>query len=194
MKNKNVINRLCVFLGIAFIVSAALLMFSWQKNMRSAQQAAEACVQVIRASIPQPHGAVPEERRNNTMAVLSVNGTDFVGLLEMPRYGSVLPVAADWKRPDEYPCRFSGSVYDGSLQVGLTSQKGQYDFYREICVGDSLFFTDMEGNRYAYTITDLRYEKHADQATLQRKDAAFTLFVKNIHALEYLIIFCDIAD
>ena len=80
------------------------------------------------------------------------------------------------------------------MQIGATSQKGQYDFYREVSVGDSVFFTDMEGNRFSYTVMDIRYEKHADQAILQREDSALTLFVKNVYALEYIVIFCDTAS
>ena len=78
------------------------------------------------------------------------------------------------------------------MQIGGTSQKGQYDFYRDISVWDSVFFTDMEGNRFSYTVTDIRYEKNADQSTLQRKDASLTLFVKNVYAFEYILIYCDV--
>ena len=127
------------------------------------------------------------------MSVLSLEGKDFSGILEMPRYGSILPVGAQWGNPSRYPHCFSGSIYDGSIQIGATSQKGQYDFYREISVGDSLYFTDMEGNRYAYTVTDLRYEKRVDQTVLQRKDAALTLFIKNVYGFEYIIVFCDVS-
>jgi hypothetical protein len=78
------------------------------------------------------------------------------------------------------------------MQIGGTSQAGQYAFYREISVGDTVCFTDMEGNRFAYSVTDVRYEKRADQAALQRKEAALTLFIKNVYAFEYIIVFCDL--
>ena len=126
------------------------------------------------------------------MPVLSLDGTDLVGILEMPLYESALPVRADWGEPTRIPRCLSGSIYDGSLQIGATSQPGQYDFFRSLSVGDSVFFTDMEGDRYALTISDLRYAKHADQEALQSRDAALTLFIKNIYAFEYLIVFCDV--
>ena len=174
------------------MVAAAAVLLRWQWGIRASQQQVQTYVHTLRTLLPEPQGAVPEERSDNTMPVLSLNGSNFIGILEMPNYASALPVCADWGQVSQYPCCLGGSVYNGSIQIGGTSQKGQYDFYREISVGDTLFFTDMTGNRYAYTVADLRYEKHADQAALQSREAALTLFVKNIYGLEYLVIFCDV--
>ena len=80
------------------------------------------------------------------------------------------------------------------MQIGGTSQKGQYAFYREISVGDAVFFTDMTGNRYAYTVKDIRHRDHADQTALQCVDAALTLFIKNVYGFEYVIVFCDVLE
>ena len=165
----------------------------WRWNISSSEKQAQYYVSTLQALIPEPQNAVPEERRDNTMAVLSVDGIDFVGIVELPRYGSALPVCADWGEVSKYPCRFSGSIYDGTMQIGATTQKGQYDFYRERSLGDTVCFIDMEGNRYTFTITSLRYEDHADQTALQQRESALTLFIKNIYSFEYLIVFCDIS-
>lgn len=128
------------------------------------------------------------------MPVLSVDGINFAGILEMPKYSSALPVCADWGSLFNYPCCLSGSVYDRTIQIGSTSQKGFYDFYREISVGDTLFYTDMEGNRFSYTVTGIRHAQHADQSTLRQSDADLTLFIQNIYAFEYILIFCSETD
>ena len=185
-------NQLCVLMGICLLVVAALVLILWQWSIHKSQQEATKYVQIIHTSIPEPQGAPLEERRDNTMSVLSINGKDFVGILEMPQFGSVLPVCADWGEVSKYPCRLDGSIYDRTMQIGGTSQKGQYDFYREVSVGDRVFFTDMEGNRFSYEVTDIRYEKHADQAALSRQDAALTLFIKNVYDFEYIVLFCNV--
>ena len=184
--------KICLALGIALLVAAIAFMVGWICRVNGAVKNLSAYVGSIEAVIPEPVGAVPESRRDNDMATVSIDGIDFVGLLEMPANGSKLPVASDWGAVTKYPCRFGGSVYDKTLQIGLTSQKGQYDFYREISVGDSVFFTDLEGNRFGYSVADIKYEKSASLEALSQKGSALTLFVKNIYSTEYILIFCDV--
>ena len=193
-KNKSFARRICVLAGTCLLILSVLLSVLWQWGIRSSEQKMESSVHTIRTLIPKPQSAVPEERRDNTMSVLSMDGTDYVGILEIPRYGSTLPVCADWGSVSKHPCRLSGSIYDRTMKIGGTSQKGQYDFFREISAGDAVYFTDMEGNCYTYEVTDIRYEKRADLTALQREDAALTLFIKNIYAFEYIVIFCNTVD
>lgn len=191
-RKRSLARRICILAGVCMLAAAAAMPVLWQHGMRVSAQQAAAYVHTLRTLMPEPQSAVPGARSNSAMPALPLDGTDFIGILEMPLHGSALPVCADWGRQDRYPCRFGGSIYDGTLQIGATSQSGQYDFYRNISVGDSLFFTDMEGSRYALTVTDLRYEQHAGQAELQRRDAALTLFIKNVYSFEYIIVFCDV--
>ena len=192
MKKEFSIQKICVLVGMGLLVAAVVMLALWSWNISSSEKQMHYYVNTLQSLIPTPQNAVPEERRDNTMSVLSVDGTDFVGILEFPRYASALPVCADWGETAQYPCRFSGSIYDGTMQIGATTQKGQYDFYRELSVGDRVIYTDVEGNRYTFLIIGLRYEKHADQTTLTQKDAALTLFMKNIYSFEYLVVFCDV--
>ena len=184
--------RLFIIVGICLLVIAGVALITWQWGIHVSQQKLDGYVQTIRQRIPESQNAVPEERRDNTMSVLSIDGTNFVGILEMPKYGSSVPVCGDWGRVWEYPSRLNGSVYDRTIQIGATSQKGQYDFYREISVEDSVYFTDMEGNRFAYTVSDIRYEAHADQTTLKKENADLVLFIQNIFAFEYIIVYCNV--
>ncbi len=194
MKRKGLsIQKTCVFVGVFLLLGAVVMLALWRWNISSSEKQAQHYVTTLRSLIPEPQNAIPEERRDNTMSVLSIDGINFVGLIELAHYDSALPVCADWGKTSKYPCRFSGSIYDGTMQIGATTQKGQYDFYRELSVGDTLDYIDVEGNRYTFTITSLRYEKHVDQAALQQEDAQLTLFIKNIYSFEYLLVFCDIS-
>ena len=192
--NKPFISKICVLAGISLLVIGLLALFIWQWNIISSIQKSKTYVEILNNLIPEPQGAVLEERRDNSMSVLSIDGADFVGIIEMPGYESALPVSADWGHLTKYPCRFSGSIYDGTMQIGATSQKGQYDFYREISVGDTVIFMDAAGNRYTYTVTNLQYKSHADQTVLNREESALTLFVKNVYDFVYLIVSCNVVS
>ena len=184
--------KICILLGACLLVGAVIIFALWRWNINASEKQALYYVNTLQSLIPEPQSAFPEERRDNTMSVLSVDGVDFVGLVELPHYESTLPICADWGKTTKYPCRFNGSVYDSTLQIGATTQKGQCDFYRELSVGDILNYVDVEGNRFSFTVTSMSYEKHIDQATLQKEEADLTLFIKNIYSFEYLVVFCKV--
>ena len=110
--------KICVIAGVCLIVASMVLLVVWQWGIGSSEKQAKYYVDTIRTLIPEPQGAVLEERRDNTMSTLSVDDTDFVGIIEIPRYESSLPVCADWGDISDYPCLFSGSIYDRTMKVG----------------------------------------------------------------------------
>ena len=131
-KNSNIVQRVCVSVGIGLLAAGVLLLVLWQGSIRTAQTQTAEHVHTLRTLMPEPQGTALQARYDNTMATLTLDGTDYIGILEMPQHGSALPVSAAWGKPNRQPCRFDGSLYDGSLMIGATSQKGQYDFYRAI--------------------------------------------------------------
>ena len=191
IRSKLSIRKLCLLIGIGLLAGAVITLVVWQWNINASRDMSQNYVQKLRTIMPEPINATLEARRDNALPVLSIDGTDFVGIVEMPRYNLSLPICADWGQNSDLPCLFNGSIYNSTLQIGATSQKGQFDFYREISVGDQILFYDMEGNRYILEITGLKYEDHIDQTTLQKEDAAMTLFIKNMYAFEYLVIYCN---
>lgn len=180
-----------LFGAFLIILGIAVLVF-WQWNIQTSSKKTVYYTDTLRTLMPEIQSAAPEKRLNNSMSALSLDGVDFAGIIEIPRFRSSLPVGASFGKIHKYPCIFSGSVYDGTIKIGATSQDGQYDFYREISVGDTVLFTDMEGNRFTYSVTDLRYEKHADTTTLSKKESSLVLFIKNVYSFDYLIVYCNV--
>ena len=194
MKNqkRSIFQSICLLAGAVMMAAALVTLVFWQWNIHASAKAAVEHVHTLRTLIPEPQGAMPEARRDNSMPVLSLEGEDYIGILEIPAFGSVLPVGADWGNITRYPCCFSGSVYDGSIRIGATTQAGQYDFYRDISVGNALYFTDMTGNRYGYVVADIRYTRHAGEETPDSREADLTLFLQNVYAFEYIQIYCKV--
>ena len=81
MSRKNdVIRKIQIIIGVCLLAAATILLFVWQWNIHASEQKAKEYVSVIRELIPEPQGAVPEEKRDNTMSTLTIDGTDFVGM------------------------------------------------------------------------------------------------------------------
>jgi sortase A len=185
------LRKALIIIGASLLVGAILLLVAWQWNIHTSEQKAKEYVNAIRELIPEPQGAVPEERRDNTMASLSIEGEDFVGILEIPRFNSGLPIGASWGSPSKYPCRLRGSVYDRTIQIGGTSQKGQYDFYRDLCVGDSVFFTDMDGNLFSYRMVSMEVLKDTAVKDMYSGGYDLTLFTCTYSGESRVTIRCE---
>lgn len=185
---RQLLSKALVIAGICLLACALVGTVAWQWNMQTWAKRAQETADTLISLLPQARDAVPEARRDNTMSTLCVNGTDFVGVIEMPAYSLTLPVGNDWGKTEQNPCRFDGSIYDGTMQIGASNQKGQFDFYREISLGDILTYTDMEGNRYTYAVRYIDSARHADRQTLAEKGAPLTIFIKNVYGFEYLIV------
>ena len=189
----NKLRPICIGIGILLILSAAVWLIFWQISAYRNTALLQSYVDILYEHIPQAQDAVPESRTDNTMPSLNVKDENFVGVIEFPRNAAALPVGAVWSTDHRYPCRYDGSVYDGTLIIGAANQRGQFDFVKEISVGNLLSVTDMTGSRFSYKVSDIRYSDHADQEVLYHDAADLTIFVKNIYALEYIMIYCTAA-
>ena len=191
MKQKKInLRQVCLSAGIILILSAMVWLILWQISAQKNTEQIQAYIDMLYELIPEPQASVLEPRTNNTMPSLNVKNENFVAIIEVPMNTASFPIGASWNTNNMYPCRYDGSVYDGTLIVGTTNHKGQFDFVKEITVGNALYITDMTGNRFSYNVTDIRYSNHADNDVLYNNKADLTIFVKNIYALEYIILYC----
>lgn len=185
------VRRLCVVSGSVLIAAALIWAGCWYGSAALYASHCRDYTQKIHAVMPPIQNAAPQARMDNRMPVLSAAGKDFVALIEFPAYDAELPVCNNWGSPNRYPCRFAGSVYDGSLVIGSTDRSGQMDFAEFLNVGDAVYLTDMTGSRYMYRITDIRIFDHADREVLCNGEGALTFFVKNTMGFHYRIIRCS---
>lgn len=179
-----------VLIGVILVVLSVLLITVYQIIFYKSAQKNQMYVDIISKSIPPVCDEIAETRIENTMPSFEVDGEDFVAVIEFSVNGIRLPVGNSWNKKNYYPCRYSGSVYDSSLIVGSVNRRGQFDFVKEVSVGDTVYITDMTGGRYSYNVSNIEYEDHADNDILNLNGADLVIFVKNLYAFEYIIIYC----
>ena len=186
----------CVILGIALLVGGVLLWVTAGPSAGHGQIDTLQILEKAQALMPQAADRVPEERGNNTMAAMQIDGVNVVGVLEFPQYGRTLPVASQWDTAlvSSMPCRFTGSIYDRTIILGAVDGSMQLPFAAQMEVGDRVLLTDMEGGRYTYRVAAIHHAKHATLEKLQSGDYPMTIFVRVSKTSEYLLIRCQIGE
>lgn len=190
---KSRLSTVCLVLGAALLIATGAILAVGQLQTRQARKDAVQILEKARILMPQAIDRVPEERGNNTMASQQIDGVNIAGVLEVPHFGTTLPLASGWDvgMVSSMPCRFGGSIYDSSLIIGAVDSEGQFSFASAMEVGDLIVLTDMEGGRYTYHVEAIQHAKHATRGKLQSGDYALTIFVKDSQNSQYLLLRCQ---
>jgi len=191
MKNSRFLTRLLTVLGICLMAGAVLAVVLSQFARQNATRQATQTVAQLQALMPPIHSSSPDDRVNMQMPQLELDGVSYAAIVELPLYETCLPVKAQWSgNVTQCPCRFSGSIYDGSLIIGGSDQPGQLDFMKLITGGDTVYVTDMTGGRYRYTVTDILKTTDVSHGNLSAEDADLVLFARNTYGFDYTVVRC----
>ena len=192
-KCRRKLSAICLILGAALVITAGVAFAAEHFSEKQAKKDAAVILQQTVALLPQRTDRVPQERGNNAMASMEMDGVNVAGVVEVPKYGLQLPLASAWDTGlvVSMPCRFGGSIYDSSLIIGAVDSEGQFSFASRMEVGDTIVLTDMEGGRYTYRVEAIQHSKHAGRSKLEAGDYALTIFVKDSQNNQYLLIRCQ---
>lgn len=179
-------------LGFLLILGSLTLFVTSQIRGAQAEKRNAALVDTIESLLPERTGGVMDDYSDMEMPVLEIDGEDIVALVEIPALGVKLPVSAHWDKrtADAHPCRFWGTVYDGSLIVGGTDRSGQFDGFDRIDTGCGVTVTDMTGAVFSYAVDWVERSDSADAEVLLGGRGELTLFARNAYSLDYIILRC----
>ena len=190
--NKRITNSILI-LGIALILVSLVILGMTYFREYNAEKEANSIVSALNELMPPPRDAMPQLEPNATMPSLQVAGEDFVGILTVPSLSKALPVGASWQqeRIADYPCRFYGSVNNGTLMIGGTDNNGQLDFVEALEQGTQLQFTDVSGNRYTYRVSFAEQRDDLDQNLLSVRPCDLIVFSQNTIQNTYTAIYAS---
>lgn len=88
------------------------------------------------------------------MPAVEIDGVKYIGILEIPKLDIELPIIneLDYSELKNAPCRYSGSVYSDNLIIAGHNYKSHFGRLKELQTGDSVIFTDADGNRFTYAV------------------------------------------
>ncbi len=177
-----------ILLGL-FLLAAALglTIYNMYDEVRAGETAQAVLVQLqeqlvttapeesisIRPTTSLPQYAVPPE-----MPTAHVEENGYIGILTIPSQGLELPILAQWSDANlkTAPARFSGSAYTGDMIIAGHNYDSHFGRIPDMKLGDTLYFTDIDGNRFAYEMIDLVILGPDDVEALEEGDWDLTLF------------------
>ena len=96
------------------------------------------------------------------LAAISIDGVDIVGVIEIPSLDVMAPVTGKDTTEEYFASWLDGSPVQGHFKV----LGGRDDVFRKISSlkpGDRVIFTDIDGVRYAYSVTTQYHLKKWDE-------------------------------
>lgn len=161
-------------------------------NLAQSNRAADASAQVLNElegasdskaadkSASTPSG-VPlyEQFPDIEMPTVEIDGYRYIGTLEIPSVGLVLPVMQTWDatRLKVAPCRYAGSVYQDNMVIAAHNYTSHFGKLFSVEAGAEVFFTDVDGNRFSYRVLGTEIVDPYDTKTMTTAtDWDLTLF------------------
>ena len=169
MRNKR--GALLLKIGLLLLAAALFLtvynLYDGWRAQRSAGQALQQLATLLPAFETVPSGAsepppageteIPDYVLNPDMEmpVQTIDGEDYVAILQIPALGLELPVINQWSYPrlKTAPCRYCGSAYSNNLVIAAHNYPSHFGALKDLQTGDEVVLTDMDGNVFLYLVS-----------------------------------------
>lgn len=171
--------------------SASWLLYFQMHEKTAQKRAQEICDRIEEVLIYKKRG-VTDIYTAMEMPVISIEKQDFCGMITFLELDRKLPIYNAWKtkKTVDYPCRFYGTVYDGSLIVGGSDQEGQFECLQWLENGSTIVVTTMMGEEFFYTVCEIDRVESAKTEILLDEATSLTLFVRDAYSMDYIIVRC----
>ena len=186
--SKTMKGKLLTGVGLLLIAAALLLtVYNIRESDRAGAESEEMVVRMesLTADLPErleteKKELVPEYKKNPEMEMptVEVNGQECVGMIEIPALGLKLPVISEWSdaKLKKAPCRYSGSAYLKNMLIAGHNYRTHFSGIKRLNPGDSVVFTDADGNVFSYEVTEIETVGGYDIEKMEDGDWDLTLF------------------
>lgn len=193
--------RVLLITGATLVAVALVLVFYSQWSVKSAAASVESTGARLTELMPTEHeGSATSATVTDgdgldghpAMAAVELDGASYIGMLGIPSLDLSLPVISNWdtKLLKTAPCRYGGSVYDGSLIIAGEDYPSHFGNLIELQPGDAVTFTDVDGAVFTYVVSDTESPSKMDAGYLESGDWDLTLCEYSSFNGCYLVIRC----
>ena len=186
-----------MILGLILIMSAAGLHGYNLYIDYQAGQLSEAAVITLVEEIQKNEVAIVEVEDNRSdealIKVAELDGAYYMGVLTIPAMEKILPIQSDWseEKLKNTPCRYSGSIEEGELVIAGHNYKRHFTGLSKLAQGDSVVFTDLEGNQIFYEVREIYTVAATDIEGMVNSGYDLSLFTCNYGGKARVTVRCE---
>lgn len=171
---------LCIALGILLVGASVFILIADRMGNRAREKKAQDAVKQLEAMLPPLAAGVGHDGTSpaDGMAVLEIEGVDYVGILSAPTLGIKLPVSGGRTASSEAAVyRISGNAPSGSLMLGGSDNDPNLKKLEDLDIGDRIEFIDVRGNVWLYRLSHSTFNnKMPDKPS---EDAELTILIED---------------
>lgn len=198
------ISRLLLAGGLLCIAAALFLVGrNLLESARAARSAEQAAVRLEQRLIPKEEAPEQEEEPagpalepfldpDSGLWVVEIEGQRYMGYLEIPALGLMLPVQSTWSYPQLKlsPCRYVGTAEENDLIIAAHNYDSHFGQLKTLEEGAEVTYTDVQGTVYSYTVAQLETLKPTAIEQMKSGEWDLTLFTCTIGGKSRVTVRC----
>lgn len=133
---------------------------------------------------------------NMEMPTETIDGNEYIGILELPALQLILPVMSEWSYTGmkTSPCRYAGSAYLNNMVIAAHNYASHFGHLRELAQGDEVVFTDVDGNVFRYEVLEVETLPPSAVEEMTDGDWDLTLFTCTISGRKRVTVRCALTE
>lgn len=189
--------KVLVTLGVVLLLGAAgLYGYNEWIDYQAGQKSDAAAISLVEGIQNQDVPLVEVQDKGPSaeqIKVAELDGAYYMGVLTIPAMEKILPIQSDWS--DEQlkvsPCRYSGGIQEGQLVIAGHNYKRHFTGLANLPVGESVVFTDLEGNQIFYEVREVYTVAATDIEGMVNSGYDLSLFTCNYGGKARVTVRCE---
>lgn len=211
---------LLILLGLALIATSITIVSVNLRESADAAKSTDEVRSILEPIVEQRNERLTEQRKTSASSLLSaenpsvceeeipfyvlnpdvkmptetIEGREYVGMLTVPALSLELPVQEEWDYPNlnVSPCCYSGTAYKENFVICAHNYESHFGNIKNLHPGDEVFFTDAEGNRFSYQVSEVTVLESDRIDEMKESGWALTLFTCTVGGVSRVTVRCEL--
>lgn len=187
--------KLFIIVGVFLILISLTMSFYNKYEDLNAGKQAKAALDVFKNEVVVQNHIVESLTTEEVkeMKTVNINGDDFIGTITIPSINLELPVMSEYSysKLKKAPCRYYGNLFTNDLIICAHAYETFFANLIKLKQNDLIFFTDVDGNNYAYEVLEIEILRPTDVDKMVNNEFDLTLYTCTSDNINRVTVRCN---